>query len=182
MHKTRAELANSLPYILDSPKDGGPLKLIVLRPGNGERRTPQSADISIAGGIDGDHWVNESWLTLPDGSSDPEVQVCLMNARCIEAIAGPIESWALVGDNLFVDMDLTPSNMPPGQHFSIGTAEFEVSAEPNSACSWFVECHGRDAAVFVNTGEGKRLRLRGIFARVIKDGQISVGDRVTKIA
>jgi MOSC domain-containing protein YiiM len=40
---------------------------------------------------------------------------------------------------------------------------------------------GRDACVFANTGEGKKLRLRGIYARVVEDGRIAVGDRAVKV-
>jgi MOSC domain-containing protein YiiM len=48
-------------------------------------------------------------------------------------------------------------------------------------CQKFIDRYGRDACVFVNTGEGKRMRLRGIYARVVQDGRITVGDRVTKV-
>ena len=105
----------------------------------------------------------------------------MMNARCIELIAGPPENWPPAGDNLFIDMDLTPENLPPGQRFSIGSAEFEVTPVAHNGCAKFVERFGRDAVVFVNTGEGKRLRLRGIYARVTRDGRITAGDSVTKL-
>jgi MOSC domain-containing protein YiiM len=45
-----------------------------------------------------------------------------------------------------------------------------------------VERYGREACAFVNSREGKRLRLRGIYARVVQDGTISVGDRAVKLA
>jgi MOSC domain-containing protein YiiM len=35
--------------------------------------------------------------------------------------------------------------------------------------------------VFVNTGEGRRLRLRGIYARVVQDGDVRCGDAVAKV-
>jgi MOSC domain-containing protein YiiM len=34
----------------------------------------------------------------------------------------------------------------------------------------------------VNAREGKRYRLRGIYARVVQDGVIAVGDKVVKLA
>jgi MOSC domain-containing protein YiiM len=58
----------------------------------------------------------------------------------------------------------------------------EITAEPHNGCAKFIERYGRDACVFVNTGEGKRNRLRGIYARVVEDGRITIGDRVEKIA
>jgi len=39
----------------------------------------------------------------------------------------------------------------------------------------------RAACVFVNTGPGKHNRLRGVYARVVRDGHVTVGDRVRKI-
>ena len=50
------------------------------------------------------------------------------------------------------------------------------------AASSFIARYGRDACVFVNTGEGKRLRLRGIYGRVVQDGRVSVGDAVRRLA
>jgi MOSC domain-containing protein YiiM len=35
--------------------------------------------------------------------------------------------------------------------------------------------------VFVNTGEGKTNRLRGVYARVVKDGVVKVGDTLSKL-
>ena len=51
-----------------------------------------------------------------------------------------------------------------------------------NGCASFIARYGQDACVFVNTGEGKRLRLRGIYARVVQDGRISAGDRVVKLS
>jgi MOSC domain-containing protein YiiM len=51
---------------------------------------------------------------------------------------------------------------------------------PNG-CAKFVERYGRDATLFVNTGEGKRYRLRGIYGRVVQDGRVTAGDMVAKI-
>jgi MOSC domain-containing protein YiiM len=56
----------------------------------------------------------------------------------------------------------------------------EVTAVPHNGCEAFIARYGRDACVFVNTGDGKRLRLRGIYARVVQDGRVSVEDVVRK--
>jgi hypothetical protein len=180
-HRSLAELQQGLPVILAAPKDEGVLRAIVVRPAHGERLTPGASEVSLARGVHGDHWEKGCWRTTEDGRPDPDVQICIMSARCIELIAGPIENWPPAGDNLFIDMDLTPANMPPGQRFSIGTALFEITAVPHNGCDQFIARFGRDAVLFVNTGEGKRLRLRGIYARVIRDGRIAAGDRVTKL-
>src|SRR5262245_4689822 len=104
-----------------------------------------------------------------------------MNARCIALIAQERQNWAPAGDNLFIDMDLTPDNVPPGVRLAIGSAVIEITDTAHNGCSAFIERYGRDACIFVNTGEGKQYRLRGIYARVVQDGRIAVGDRVTKI-
>jgi MOSC domain-containing protein YiiM len=180
-HLSLDELNAGLAHICAAPKDEGRLEAIVARPAHGERLDLESALISLAGGVDGDHWAKGCWRSLPDGRPDPDVQICIMSARCIGLIAQQRSNWPPAGDNLFIDMDLSPGNMPPGTRLAIGSALVEITAVPHNGCASFIERYGRDACVFVNTGEGKRLRLRGIYARVVKDGRVSVGDEVVKL-
>jgi len=180
-HLSLAELTEGLPHILAAPKEQGTLRAIVSRPAKGKRRDLDSVGVSLAGGVDGDHWAQGCWKSTEDGQPHPDVQICLMSARCIELIAQDRANWPLAGDNLFIDMDLTPDNLPPGTRIGIGSAEMVITDTPHNGCSAFIERYGRDACLFVNTGEGKRLRLRGIYARVTRDGQVSVGDRVVKL-
>ncbi|MGD8310568.1 MAG: hypothetical protein PVG98_14120 [Chromatiales bacterium] len=180
-HLTLDELNAGLPEILASPKDHGTLRAIVVRPARGERRDLESCEISLAGGTHGDHWAKGCWKSTEDGSPHPDVQICIMNARCIQLIAQERDNWPPAGDNLFIDMDLTPDNTPPGTRLAIGTAVIEITDTPHNGCADFIRRCGRDACVFVNTGEGKRLRLRGIYARVVQDGRVAAGDRVRKL-
>ena len=176
------QLRAKLPgFLASAPKDAGRLDMIVRRPDHGERVLPDTSEVSAKGGVAGDHWAKGCWSSLDDGSPNPDVQICMMMSGCIEAIAGDKANWAPAGDNLFLDMDLTPANMPPGTRFAIGSAEFEVTSEPHNGCQSFIDRYGRDACLFVNTGRGKELRLRGIYARVTRDGTVSVGDTVTKL-
>ena len=176
------QLMAKLPGFLEAaPKDNGTLDLIVMRPEAEERVLPQSHDVTAQHGVNGDHWIKGSGYTLDDGTGDPEAQICMMMSGCIAAIAGHRENWAPAGDNFFLDMDLTPANMPPGTRFAIGTAEFIVTETPHNGCQKFIDRYGRDAVLFVNTGKGKELRLRGIYARVTKDGTVSVADPVRKL-
>ena len=179
-HLTTPELRDGLSEILRSPKDNGTLQGIVIRPSHGARCELTSCDISLEGGVHGDHWAKGCWKSTEDGRPHPDVQICIMNARCIALIAQDRANWAPAGDNLFIDMDLSPDNLPPGQQLVIGTAVIEITDTPHNGCASFIERYGRDACVFVNTGDGKRHRLRGIYARVVQDGQVSVGDTVTK--
>jgi len=178
---TLAELQAGLPDVLASPAEEGELRAIVVRPEHGQRRDVVSSEISLAGGVHGDLWAKGCWKTTEDGRPHPDVQICIMNARCIALIAEARENWPLAGDNLFIDMDLTPANLPPGQRLAIGTSIIEITAVPHAGCQKFIDRYGRDACLFVNTGEGKRLRLRGVYARVVSDGRIAVGDRVVKV-
>lgn len=178
--RTMEELKAGLPHILASPRDDGVLRAIVVRPDHGRREEPQTCGISGALGVHGDHWAKGCWRTTEDGKPDPDVQICMMNARCIDLIAGGRDNWAPAGDNLFIDMDLTPQNLEPGQKLSIGSAVVEITDVPHFGCETFIERYGRDACVFVNTGPGRQHRLRGIYARVVTDGTVSVGDRVSK--
>ena len=180
-HLSLAELRAGLDHIRAAPKDGGKLEAIVARPASGVRLDLAASEISLKGGVHGDHWAKGCWKSLPDGSPDPDVQICIMNARCIALVAGERGNWPPAGDNLFIDMDLTPENTPPGTRLAIGTAVLEITAVPHNGCDSFIARYGRDACVFVNTTEGKAMRLRGIYTRVAQDGRISAGDTVTKL-
>ena len=180
-HLTHDELQAGLPHILDSPEDDGVLEGIVIRPEPGARRELQSCEISLAGGTPGDHWAKGCWMSTEDGKPHPDVQICIMNARCIGLIAQERERWKLAGDNLFLDLDLSPENLPDGQRLRIGTAVIEITPAPHGPCKSFLERYGRDAVVFVNGAEGRAQRLRGVYARVVLDGRITLGDRVVKM-
>ncbi len=180
-HLTRAELQAGLPQILASPQDEGTLEAIVIRPEPGQRRELEACDISLAGGTHGDHWAEGCWKSTEDGQPHPDVQICIMNARCIAHIAGARDRWALAGDNLFIDMDLRPENLPAGQRLRIGGATIEITDTPHAACKSFAEHYGQSAAVFVNARKGSALRLRGVYARVLEDGRVAAGDRVVKL-
>lgn len=180
-HLNMDELKAGLPDILASPADKGSVEAIVVRPRENERLDVESCKVSLAGGLEGDHWAKGCWKTTEDGAPHPDVQICIMNARCINLIAGERANWPAAGDNLFVDLDITPANMPPGQRLKVGSAVIEITDTPHKGCAKFVERYGRDATVFVNVGDGDTYKLRGIYARVVEDGTISVGDTLEKI-
>jgi MOSC domain-containing protein YiiM len=180
-HRTRDELEARLDWVLDAPKDQGTLRQIVVRPEHGKRQVVDSIRIGLATGLEGDHWAKGCWKSLGDGSPDPDVQICMMSARMIEAIAGDPANWAPAGDNLFLDADLSPGSMPPGTRFALGEAELVVTPVTHNGCEQFIARYGRDACVFVNTGKGRENRLRGIYARVTRDGVIRTGVRLRKL-
>ncbi len=181
-HLSRDELVAGLPEILASPVDNGALVAIVTRPASGQRLEPRKCNVSVDGGLDGDRWADGHRTTDGNGILQTDDQISIMNARFIALIAQKRERWALSGDNLIIDMSLTPDNLPPDQRLSIGSAVIEITRKPHKGCAKFIGRFGREACVFVNTGEGLRNRLRGVLARVVKGGEIAVGDRVRKLA
>lgn len=174
-------LEAGIEYIRQSPKDNGILKMIVRRPREDEREIVDEGKLNLSDGLIGDNWKMRSSRHTPDGSANPESQVTIMNARSVELVAQEKERWPLAGDQLYIDMDLSEENLPPGTRLAIGSAILEVSAQPHSGCKKFSERFGVEAMKFVNSPEGKRLHLRGINARVVRDGSIDVGDVVRKI-
>jgi MOSC domain-containing protein YiiM len=180
-HATADFLAAGLANIRQSPKDGGTVDLIVVRPASGERMILDSAQLTPESGVLGDRWQATAWKKLPDGSPDPAIQVTLMNSRCIALIAGDEQNWATAGDNLFVDMDLSKENLPVGTQLAIGECIVQIAQPAHNGCHKFRKRFGADAVKFVNSQEGKVLRLRGVHARVVHAGSIHVGDKIHRL-
>jgi MOSC domain-containing protein YiiM len=180
-HVNENELAQGLTEIRQSPKQIGTLVLIVARPAGEQRLCLKQADLSPDDGLVGDRWRATSWLKRSDGSPDPAVQITLMNSRCIELIAGDQSHWPLAGDNLFVDFDLSAENLPVGTRLRIGECLLEISEPPHTGCAKFNRRFGAAALKFVNSAEGKALRLRGVHAAIIEGGVVAVGDRVETV-
>jgi hypothetical protein len=175
------ELASGLPQVRQSPANVGTLVAIVVRPDKELRELPQSCVVTSEDGIPGDRWKKYCTSTLPDGRLDPQTQLTLMNARAVALVAGKEERWALAGDNLLVDLDLSEENLPPGQRLKVGEAILEITAKPHTGCAKFLRRFGADALKFVNAPEYKNLRLRGVHAQVAQPGRITIGDRIEKL-
>jgi MOSC domain-containing protein YiiM len=180
-HLSEVELISGLESIQASPKDQGTLELIVIRPALNERKVLSECALSARLGVNGDDWADSCWKTLPDGSPDPDVQVTLMNSRCIELLAQDKSRWPLAGDQLYVDLDLSEDNLPVGQRLAVSSVILQITAIPHTGCGAFSERFGPAALKFVNSTIGKQLHLRGIYARVIQDGAVKQGDLIRKI-
>ena len=180
-HLDRPELDSGLHEILRAPSDAGPVRMIVCRPGPGERRRLESGELDVELGLVGDDWKARGYRKTPDGAAHPEMQLTLMNARVADLVARDEARWPLAGDQIYVDLDLSEANLPPGTRLQLGSARIEVTNEPHAGCAKFVERFGKDAMRFVNSPEGRRLRLRGVNTRVIAAGEVRIGDRVTKL-
>jgi MOSC domain-containing protein YiiM len=104
-----------------------------------------------------------------------------MNSRAIHLVAGSKDLWPQAGDQLFIDLDLSLENLPPGTQLEIGSAIIQVTPPPHTGCHKFAARFGPDATKLVNSPEGRQLNLRGINAKVAKPGVVRVGDRVKKL-
>lgn len=180
-HLTMAELEAGLDEIRRAPKDEGVLQLIVRRPQIEEREVLQQAELHLVEGLVGDSWSRRASSRTADGSAHPEMQLNIMNARVAALVAQDKERWQLAGDQLYLDMDLSAANLPPGTRLAIGSAVIEVTPPPHTGCKKFVSRFGLDAMKFVNSAVGRELHLRGINARVVQAGLIRVGDVAKKV-
>jgi MOSC domain-containing protein YiiM len=102
-----------------------------------------------------------------------------MNARFVDLItAGNRAAWPLAGDQLYVDLDLSVESLPPGTRLAIGTAVVEMTEPPHTGCAKFSARFGSEALRVANTPDGRSLRLRGAYARVVTPGIVRPGDQV----
>ena len=178
---TLQELDAALQHILASPADGGRLEMISARPSVGERELLEVGELDAECGLVGDNWLDRGSSATADGSANPEAQLTLINTRLIDAVAGNKPRWQLAGDQLFVDIDLSHDNLPPGARLSIGLAIIELTAAPHTGCVKFASRFGHDALRFVSGPEAMQQRRRGANAKIIQSGRIRVGDVVRKV-
>ena len=178
LHRTRESLDARLPELRELGTEEGTLELIVVRPSEGERETPDTAELTIEDGLVGDRWQPHVGA---NGRAPRFNQLTIASIRVLELIADS-ERWPLSGDNLLVDMGLDKANLPTGSRFAIGdTVIVEISEEPHTGCAKFSARFGSDALKFVNSPEGRELRLRGVNAQVIVPGSVATGDAVRRI-
>lgn len=180
-HLTTAELEAGLDAIRQSPKDEGVVALIVRRPQVDAREVLEEGELDLVEGLVGDSWKVRASTRTPDGSRHPDMQLNVMNARVIALVAQEKDRWPLAGDQLFIDMDVSQENLPPGTRLALGSAVIEVTDQPHTGCKKFSARFGLDALKLVNSPVGRQLQLRGVNAKVTQPGVIRVGDSVKKI-
>jgi MOSC domain-containing protein YiiM len=176
-----AELEAGLDEIRRSPRDGGAVELIVRRPATDEREILDAAELDVALGLVGDAWHAGAVRRSPDGAPSRHAQLTLMSSRVAALLAGEREAWAAAGDQLYVDLDLSVANLPPGTRLAVGSAIVEVSEAPHTGCAKFAARFGQDALGLVNSLLGRELRLRGLNASVVQGGTVRTGDAVRRM-
>ncbi len=180
-HLGPAELHAGLDHIRESPPDGGVVELIVRRPAVDEREVLAVATLDVGAGLVGDNWRARGSTRTADGLAHPGMQLTVMNVRAALLVARHPDRRMLAGDQLYVDLDLSPANLPAGTRLAVGSAVIEVSGEPHLGCAKFAARFGKDAWRFVNSRVGRGLRLRGLNARILASGTVCPGDAVRKL-
>ena len=178
---TAEELAAGLDEIRASPQVEGTVELVVRRPAQDQREVLEEGMLDVGEGLVGDGWRMRPSSRTKDRSPHPGRQLTLMNARLAALVAGERERWAIAGDQLYVDLDLSRENLPPGTQLAVGSALIEVTDQLHTGCAKFTARFGHDAIRFVNTGVGRELRLRGMYAKVIEGGPVRPGDAIRKL-
>lgn len=178
VHRTTKELEAQVDHIQAAPSDSGVIELIVRRPAGAAREVIQRGELDPEIGLVGDNW--RSRAEAMDPTPDRHNQLTLMNARVTQAVAGAPARWPLAGDQIYVDLDLSVANLPPGTRLAVGDAIIEISSTPHTGCAKFAERFGAEALRFVNVGPGRDGRYRGVNAHVVAGGSFALGDRITK--
>jgi hypothetical protein len=164
-----------------APKDSAVVTLLVARPGTDLRETVTEAVLDAEEGMVGDDWMARgSWKT-PGRPANVEAQLTLMSTRVLAAMEPDESRWPVAGDQVYLDLDLSEENLPVGTRLLVGDAEVEVTALPHTGCSKFAARFGQDALRWISTHEGRALRMRGMYVRVLRTGAVRVGDTVRRL-
>jgi len=172
--------------VLAAPRTGA-LEAIVVRLGEGRHACPAIARLTREEGLVGDRWSS--------GTPVPERQLTLMDGRVVryllaERVALGSAQARLIdheeldapGDNLVLDLATAVSTLPPATRLRLGGAIIETNDLPHMGCKKFAARFGARALAWINDETHYDLRLRGLNATVVQDGEVRIGDRVEVIA
>jgi hypothetical protein len=174
LHVPLTDLEAGLEELRQAPSDGSTIELIVRRPAENERELLEVAELDPVLGLIGDTWYQ-------DYPEYRDSQLTIVNSRASRLIAGSHERWALSGDQIYADFDIGFENLPAGTVVRVGTATIEITDVPHTGCKKYAARFGNDATRFVNSPEGKALRLRGVNTRILVGGVVRVGDAIVKL-
>jgi MOSC domain-containing protein YiiM len=178
-YATPGELEAGLDIVRHAPVETGTVELIVRRPAVGEREVVDEAELDLELGLVGDNWSSRG--RSGGRPANTNAQVTVMSSRAAALAARDPDRWPLAGDQLYVDLDLSGDNLPPGTRLALGSAVLEVTDEPHTGCRKFRDRFGLETLTFFNSPAGRALNLRGINTRVVQRGTVRVGDAVRKL-
>jgi MOSC domain-containing protein YiiM len=167
--RTLADLERRLMALPPLPTDRCQVALIVRRIQEGDRVVLVPGE-----GVPGDRWIRKP-------QPNPETQLAVMQTDVAELIANG-QPLTLFGDNLFLELDLSVANLPPGSRLRAGSAILEVTQTAHTPCKKFQVRFGEDAVRFVSKPEWGHRKLRGIYMRPLEMGEIRTGDPVEVIS
>ena len=167
-------LAERLTRLPAAPRDRGCVAALVTRVDGGRRQLLPRARLTATGGMPGDAWERKT----PDKQ---EAQLAVMQLGVAEMLANG-QPLVLFGDNVFFDLDLSAANLPIGSRLRAGAVLLEVTPKAHNGCRKFMSRFGAEALRFISAPERRALRMRGIYLRVIEDGEVAVGDSVEVVA
>ena len=153
-----------------APTDEGRVRMIVTRHPGGRRELLERVAMTPDSGMPGDSWGRQR-------RPSPEAQLAVMQFNVAELIANG-QPLALSGDQLYLDLDLSDSNLPAGTRLRVGTATLEVTPMLHNGCRKFRARFGDGALRLVSAPELRHLNLRGVYLRVAEAGEIAVGDPI----
>jgi MOSC domain-containing protein YiiM len=172
--RTFSDLERELYELARSPVDRGRVGLVVRRAAGGRREVLDQIGVSADAGVTGDAWGRRP-------QRDPDMQIAVMQADVAQLIANG-QPLTLFGDNLFLELDLSASNLPAGSRVRVGSAILEITPMPHNGCRKFQARFGQDALRFVSTKDLRDRNLRGIYMRVVEPGDVRPGDPVEVLA
>lgn len=178
---TLPELMAALPHVLAAPKDAAPILQLCFRPGYGERDFRDAITVTRRDGIPGERFGTAPWARLADGSGDPRIQISILPLRVMDLVWRDRIGTPHPGDTIVADLDMTEENLPVGTLLQAGTAVLRVSDLFNDACVKWKVRYGADAKAWVTLPGHPALRLRGILCSVEQDGEMRLGDRLSRI-
>lgn len=173
-HRPLAALEAGLRALPAASGAAGRVTLLVRRLEDGGREQPEVVRLSADAGLAGDDWSRRP-------PRDPAAQLAVMRREVAELIANG-QPLTLFGDNLFVELDLRAASQPPGARFRVGGALVEVTAKPHNGCAKFRQRFGADALRFVQAPPTRDQNLRGVYWRVVEDGEVRLGDPIVALA
>ena len=179
---TTADLTAQLDHLRAAPAQVGTVELVIRRPATGEREILDEGVLDEADGMVGDNWLTRATSRAIETGRHLDAQINVMSARMVALLADTPEGRAQAGDQLYLDLDISVTNLPTGSRIALGEeAVIEVTAKPHSGCKKFTGRFGEDAMHFVNSEVGRELRLRGFNARVVSGGVVRPGDKAVKL-
>ena len=172
--RTSDDLRRALAELPVAPRDSGRVALMVRRVDQGRREVTDRLPLTLEAGVPGDAWSRQR-------RPDPDAQIAVMQAD-VATMIGHGQPLELFGDQLFLELDLSVDNLPPGSRLDVGRATLEVTPMPHNGCRKFRARFGLDALELVSDPQLRHRNLRGVYMRVVVPGEVAVGDSVAVIS